>query len=97
MKVQAGIRLHSLVALLRSAGMRLQNHGSILEQSIAGALATGTHGTGIRLGSLAAGVVHIQAVLANGTVIDVTEESDAELLSAFKCHLGVLVSLFRIT
>jgi L-gulonolactone oxidase len=47
-RVQAGIRLKQLNKGLEEHGLALINLGSISEQSIAGATATGTHGTGIR-------------------------------------------------
>src|SRR5215475_14110322 len=50
--VQAGIRLKELVHNLALDGLAMKNLGSITEQSIAGAISTGTHGTGIRLGNL---------------------------------------------
>ena len=51
--VQAGIALKELIAQLETRGLALANLGSIAEQSIAGAMATGTHGTGIQFRCLA--------------------------------------------
>ena len=44
--VQAGIKLGDLIARLEEYGLALTNLGSIDEQSLAGAISTGTHGTG---------------------------------------------------
>ena len=53
---QAGIRLHRLNSALEELGLSLRNLGATAEQSIAGAIATGTHGTGTGLGSVSAQV-----------------------------------------
>ena len=42
--VEGGIKLSDLVVALADAGLSLTNQGSILDQTIAGAIATGTHG-----------------------------------------------------
>ena len=51
-RVHAGMRLHALGASLAEHGLALENMGDIDVQSIAGAVSTGTHGTGDTLGSL---------------------------------------------
>ena len=48
-RVEAGIRLHALSAELHARGLAMANMGDIDAQSLAGALATGTHGTGAKL------------------------------------------------
>ncbi|MEK8227659.1 FAD-binding protein [Oerskovia sp. M15] len=45
---RGGIRLHRLNEVLASAGLAMRNLGDIDQQSIAGAISTGTHGTGPR-------------------------------------------------
>src|SRR3954466_4784234 len=57
--VGAGTRLSELNRLLAEHGLALANLGDIDTQTVAGALATGTHGTGARLGGLAAQVCAI--------------------------------------
>src|SRR3954454_16488857 len=44
--VQAGMTLHALGPALPARGLALENQGDIDAQTVAGALATGTHGTG---------------------------------------------------
>ncbi|HWM08656.1 MAG TPA: FAD-binding protein, partial [Solirubrobacteraceae bacterium] len=56
-RVEAGIPLHRLSRELHFRGLALPNLGDIDAQSLAGALATGTHGTGARLPNLSAQVV----------------------------------------
>jgi FAD/FMN-containing dehydrogenase len=49
---RAGTRIHALGRALFDAGVALKNQGDIDRQSLAGAVGTGTHGTGPTLGSL---------------------------------------------
>src|SRR4051812_30613253 len=51
--VQAGIKLETLNTLLDKEGLALKVLGSIAKQTIAGAISTGTHGTGIQFQCLA--------------------------------------------
>ena len=67
MRAEAGIGLHRLVRELHGHGLAFPNLGDIDVQSLAGALVTGTHGTGGRLGNLASGVEAMELVLADGS------------------------------
>ena len=60
----AGTRLHRVPALLAPFGLAMENLGDIDRQSIAGAISTGTHGTGARFGGIAAQVVGATLVTA---------------------------------
>ena len=51
-RVEAGIRLKALSRELHMRGLAMPNLGDIDAQSLAGALATGTHGTGTKLPNL---------------------------------------------
>lgn len=64
---QAGMRLRDLYAALAAAGLSLHNYGVINQQTVAGALATGTHGSGARHPSLSAAIESLTLVLADGT------------------------------
>ena len=85
-EVQAGMPLHRLNALLAQHGLGLTNMGDIDRQTVAGALSTGTHGTGRSSGALAAQVVGLELVLADGSVV----RADGPLLSAARLGLGAL-------
>ena len=67
MRVEAGIRLHALSAELHARGLAMPNLGDIDVQSLAGALSTGTHGTGARLPNLSGQVEAMELVLADGS------------------------------
>ena len=64
--VAAGIRLRRLNEALAAAGLAMPNLGDIDRQSIAGAIATATHGTGLALGNLATTVVGMELVTGDG-------------------------------
>ena len=65
--VEAGIRLFEFNTILEEHGVALLNMGATAEQSIAGVISTGTHGTGVALGSMSTQVLSFRIVLASGT------------------------------
>ncbi|HST65678.1 MAG TPA: D-arabinono-1,4-lactone oxidase [Mycobacteriales bacterium] len=67
--VRAGTRLHALSGLLAQHGLALENLGDIDVQTVAGAVATGTHGTGLGFGGLATQVAGLELVTASGEVV----------------------------
>ena len=67
------------------------------QQSFAGAAATGTHGTGQRLGGIATQVVSLRLVIADGTVIFANATENAALFRAAKTGLGALGVLTTVT
>jgi L-gulono-1,4-lactone dehydrogenase len=86
---QAGITLHALSAALHQHGRALENLGDVDTQTLAGALATGTHGTGGAFGNLSAPMVGGRLVTADGAVLDVPATDD-DLLRAARVSLGAL-------
>ena len=66
-RVEAGIRLQALSRELHARGLAMPNLGDIDAQSLAGALSTGTHGTGTRLPNLSGQVEAVELVLADGS------------------------------
>jgi L-gulonolactone oxidase len=93
-RVEAGIRLHALSRELLARGLAMPNLGDIDVQSLAGALATGTHGTGARLPILSAQVESVELVLADGSerVLDAGDE-----LLAARVSLGALGVMVAVT
>jgi FAD/FMN-containing dehydrogenase len=94
--VQAGIRLKDLIHNLALDGLALKNLGSITEQSIAGAISTGTHGTGQRLGNLSSFIVGMKLVTGTGDVVTVTDV-DTDLLDAVRVSIGALGIITEVT
>ncbi len=95
--VQAGIRLKDLHEKLRENGLSQTNLGSISEQSLAGAISTGTHGTGIKFGNISTQVIGMKLILADGSVLHISENENAELLPGVRINLGVLGIVSEIT
>ncbi|MDQ7879908.1 D-arabinono-1,4-lactone oxidase [Microbacterium sp. QXD-8] len=93
----AGTRLHRIPALLAPFGLAMENLGDIDRQSIAGAISTGTHGTGARFGGIAAQVVGATLVTASGELLTVNEDENPELVPAVALGLGALGILVDVT
>jgi L-gulonolactone oxidase len=90
----AGIRLGALSAALAPHGLALENLGDVDVQTLAGALATGTHGTGAGLPALHANVVALELVDGTGAVRELT---GADELRAARVSLGALGVVTAVT
>ena len=95
--VGAGIRLRALNRELAGLGLAMENLGDIDKQSIAGAISTGTHGTGARFGGLATQVVGVRVVTADGEVRDADRARSPELFEAARLGLGAVGVLVAVT
>ena len=95
--VQAGIRLEDLNRELSRHGLALENLGDIAYQTVAGAISTGTHGTGAGLGSISTQVVGMTLVRGDGEVVACSAEEDAETLRTARVGLGALGVLSTVT
>lgn len=93
--VRGGSVLHDLGRELLAHGLALENLGDIDRQAIAGAIATGTHGTGRALGNLASRVVGMRIVPPRGDALDLGA-ADADLAGA-RVSLGALGIVSRVT
>ena len=96
-KVDGGIGMRKLSEELDRIGLALENMGDIDKQTVAGALSTGTHGTGARLGNISAQVEGMELVLGDGSVLEVTRQSDADTLRAARVGLGALGVIATVT
>ena len=95
--VKAGTRLKLLGDQLLKRGMAQENLGDIDVQSIAGAISTGTHGTGARFGSIATQVVGLTLVTASGEVIRCSEQERPDIFKAAQVSLGALGVIAEVT
>jgi FAD-linked oxidoreductase len=95
--VRSGTTLRALSAALAQIGLALANLGDIDAQTISGALSTGTHGTGARLGGLATQVEALDLVLADGSLVTCSASAWPELFAAARVGLGALGVVTTVT
>ncbi|MEU5562719.1 D-arabinono-1,4-lactone oxidase [Micromonospora musae] len=95
--VPAGMTLHALNDLLARHGLALPNLGDIDAQTVAGAISTGTHGTGGGYGCLATFVEAITLVTGAGEVLHCSAEQNPDVLAAARVSLGALGVLVEVT
>jgi FAD-linked oxidoreductase len=95
-KVEAGIVLGDLNRRLDRLGLAFENLGDIDRQTLAGAVSTGTHGTGARFQSLSAQVEAIELIGADGPR-EVDAATDPEALRAARVGLGALGVIYAVT
>jgi len=94
---RSGTMLRALGAELGGLGLAMANLGDIDVQTLAGALSTGTHGTGARLGGLATQVEALELVLADGSVVTCSASSRPDLFAAARVGLGALGVITAVT
>lgn len=94
---RAGTRLHQIPRLLARHRLAMPTLPDIDRQSLAGLIATGSHGTGAGFGGLATQVVGLSLVLADGELLTIDEENNSELLPAAAVGLGALGIVVEVT
>jgi xylitol oxidase len=95
--VSAGLRYGDIVPALHAAGVALHNLASLPHISVAGAVATGTHGSGDANGNLATAVRAIEIMKADGEIVTLSRERDGDRFSGAVVHLGALGIVTRLT
>jgi FAD-linked oxidoreductase len=93
----AGCPLRALNEELLRHGLALANMGDIQVQTVAGAIQTGTHGTGRDAGGMAAQVAGLELVLADGTITSCSASTNPDLFNAARVGLGALGVLTAVT
>jgi FAD-linked oxidoreductase len=93
-EVQGGVKLHDLGELLAQHGLALDNLGDVAVQSLAGAISTATHGTGLNYPNLSAQVQALRLVTAGG---DVMRVDDGDTLKAARVAIGSLGVISTVT
>ncbi len=93
----AGTTLHDLNEGLARLDLSLHNMGDIEEQTLAGAISTGTHGTGGQVASLSAQVAGLEMVTGDGTLLCATPEENPDVLEVARLGLGALGILTSVT
>ncbi|WP_344359870.1 D-arabinono-1,4-lactone oxidase [Streptomyces gobitricini] len=95
--VESGTPLKRLNTALAREGLSLTNMGDIMEQTVAGATSTGTHGTGRDSASIAAQIREVELVTADGRVLTCSEKENPEIFAAARIGLGALGIVSAIT
>jgi FAD-linked oxidoreductase len=94
---RAGTVLKDLNRALELEGLSLHNMGDIAEQTLAGAISTGTHGSGGRAASLAHQVVGLELVSGTGDLVRATADENPDVLEMARLGLGALGVLTSVT
>ncbi len=94
---ESGISLHDLGIELGKIGLSPPNLGSIDNQSIAGAISTGTHGSSLKHGLLSQSISSLSLVLANGHLVHCSATSNPSLFRAALVSLGAIGIIAEIT
>ncbi|MHC4456987.1 MAG: D-arabinono-1,4-lactone oxidase [Planctomycetota bacterium] len=96
-RVQAGARLNYVNEVLAREGLAFDNFGSIVLQTAAGYIATGTHGTGAKTPILSTSIDKIRVIDGRGELVQLDDEHEPELFSAARVNLGCLGIVTEIT
>ncbi|MDQ0773974.1 FAD-linked oxidoreductase [Streptomyces aurantiacus] len=95
--VEAGTPIKRLNLALAREGLSLTNMGDIMEQTVSGAISTGTHGTGRDSASIAAQITGLELVTADGSVLTCSAKENPEVFAAARIGLGALGVITAIT
>ncbi|MEO7048796.1 MAG: D-arabinono-1,4-lactone oxidase [Ferruginibacter sp.] len=95
--INAGMKYGELSPYLESKGYALHNLASLPHISVAGAVATATHGSGVTNGNLSSAVAAMEIVTASGGIINLSREKDGEKFLAAVVGLGALGIVTKVT
>jgi L-gulonolactone oxidase len=95
--VEGGATIRELGPLLAERGLALENQGDVDPQTLAGAIATATHGTGARYRNISAQVASLRLVTAAGELVACSADEDPELFRAARVGLGAVGVVTGIT
>lgn len=94
---RAGTKIQAAGRPLLDHGLGLTNQGDIDQQALAGAVATGTHGTGPGLGNFSSALVAARLVLADGSIVDCSADHEADLFETARLSLGAVGVMSELT
>ena len=95
--VGAGTPLWRLNELLHGEGLALPNLGDIAYQTVAGAISTSTHGTGVGLGGLATQVRGMRLVDGAGNLVTACPSENPDVLDVARVAVGALGVITEVT
>lgn len=93
----SGTKIHQIGEPLHAVGLAMENMGDIDRQGIAGAVSSGTHGTGKGIGCISTQVVGIRLIKADGQILQCTAQQHPEILQAARVSLGALGIITQVT
>ncbi|MFC3384488.1 FAD-binding protein [Couchioplanes azureus] len=96
-RVDGGIRYGELAARLHAEGLALHTMASLPHISVAGAVATATHGSGARHANLATAVSAVELVRGDGTAVTLRRDADGDAFAGAVVHLGALGVVTALT
>ena len=88
--VGAGLKYGQIAPILDARGYALHNLASLPHISVAGAIATATHGSGLHNGNLATQVAALEIVTADGNVLHLSPENDGDRFLGAVVGLGAV-------
>ncbi len=95
--IEAGMSYGQLSPYLESKGFALHNLASLPHISVAGAISTGTHGSGDKNGNLATAVSGLELVTATGDVVRLSRRDDGDTFRGAVVGLGALGVITKVT
>jgi L-gulono-1,4-lactone dehydrogenase len=95
--VEAGIHISELNEQLFELGLAMPNLGDIAYQTISGAIATSTHGTGAKISGIAGQVASMRLVNGHGEIVDIGPQDNPELLNVAQVGVGALGIVTQVT
>jgi FAD-linked oxidoreductase len=93
----AATPLWAIGPLLHPLGRALKNMGDIDRQTLGGVVGTGTHGTGVTLGSFSSQVASFRLLLASGEILHCSPAENPELFAAGRTSIGALGVMIDIS
>lgn len=95
--VKPGTTLRQVNAALDREGMALPNIGSLVDQTVAGAMSTGNHGSGMAHGPLSSTLKSMRMVTADGTASRYDSTGDPDVWRCARTALGTLGVFTELT
>ncbi len=96
-RITGGVRYAELGRRLHAAGYALHNLASLPHISVAGSVATGTHGSGDRNGNLSTAVAALEIVTADGDLVTLERERDGDRFRGAVVGLGAFGVVVGVT
>lgn len=94
---RAGTKIQACGRPLLEHGLGLKNQGDIDQQAIAGAVSTGTHGTGPDLGNFSSAAVGARLVLPDGSIVDCSADNEPDIFEVARLSLGAAGVMSEVT